>query len=241
MATYSDLIAGALRLVGIIGDGETPSTDQTNNALFSLNEMLDAWNSDGLMIFTTAFYEYALTTSQTYTVGPGANFNISVRPSEIRGAWIRQNASSANPIDLPMSILSSQEWGDIRSKTVQSNIPRFVYMDGNWPTATVYVWPKPDGSDTKLILSFDVPLTEPVLTSDTENLPPSYRQAIRFNLACLIAAEYGREASPTTQNYAYMSKNLIAQNNQQIDRLDFDSEIQGVKGGRYWIVDDMTR
>lgn len=241
MATYADLISGALRLVGVIGDGETPSTDQTANALFTLNEMLDAWNSDGLMIYTTSFYEKMLTTAQSYTVGPSGDFNIPVRPSEINGAWIRQNASAANPIDLPVSILTATEWGDIRSKYVASAIPRFVYMDGNWPTANIYVWPVPNGTDTKLILSLNTPLSATVATTDTETLPPSYRQAIRFNLACLLAAEYGREASPSTKEVAYKSKNLIAQNNQQIDRLDFDSAIQGTGGGRYWIGDDNTR
>lgn len=239
MATYADLIAGALRLVGIIGDGETPSTDQSNNALFTLNEMLDSWNADGLMIYNTQFYECFVTSSITYTVGPSADLNIPIRPSRIRGAWITQNASTS-PIDIPMMIISSNDYGNIRSKTSTSTIPAYIYMDGTWPTATVYLWPAPEGGDTKLKVSFDVPLTSTVATGDTENLPPAYRQAIRFNLACLIAAEYGREASPTTKDFAYRSKYIIAQNNQQIDLLQFDSILME-KGGIYWIDSDSTR
>lgn len=238
-ATYADLISGALRLVGIIGDGETASTDQSNNALFTLQEMLDSWNSDGLMVYTNAFYEYTLTSSQTYTVGPSGNFNIPVRPSRINGAWLREDASSNQPIDRPLSVLSANEWGNISSKSVTSDLPQCVYLDGSWPTATLYVWPVPSGADTKIILSFGVPLTAlTIATSDTETLPPAYRQAIRFNLACLLAAEYGREASPTTKETAYKSKNLIAQNNQQIDRLSFDSILTSNGDRGYWIVSD---
>ena len=242
MATYRDLIAGSLRLIGVIGDGEVPSPYQADNALFALNEMFDSWNSDGLMIFTTAFKTLPLTASaQQWTIGPGADIDVPVRPSELDGAWLRQNASAANPIDIPMSVLSPNEWGDIRSKYVSSAIPRFIFLNGDWPVATIFIWPVPQVNDTELILNFGTPLTSTVTLDDIEAHPPAYRQAIRYNLAVLLAAEFGREAPPAVVAQAYKSKNLIAQNNQNIDRLDFDSAIQGTRQGRYWIGDDQTR
>jgi hypothetical protein len=240
--TYNDLINGSLRLIGIIGDSETPTSYQTANALFTLNEMLDQWNADGLMIYTTSFYTYNIAgTTASVTIGPGGQIDVPYRPSEIEGAWIRQNAGSSQPIDLPMSVLTPGEWGDVRSKSVSSPIPRFIYLNGDWPTATAYLWPVASAANTTLVLLFNQTLNASVLASDTENLPPAYRQAIRFNLACLLAPEYGREAPPSVQAQAYKSKNLIAQNNQNIDRLEFDSGIQGTSGGSYWIGDDQTR
>jgi hypothetical protein len=242
MATYRDLIAGALRLIGVIGDSETPSPYQADNALFTLTEMLDSWNADGLMIFTATFSELSLSTqSASWTIGPGAQIDVPVRPAELDGAWIRQNASTSSPIDIPMSVLTASEWGDIRSKSVSSNIPRFVFITGDWPVATLQLWPVPQVNDTKLILLFNTPLDNALTLDTTENLPPAYRQAIRFNLATLLAPEYGMEASPTVQMQAYKSKNVLTQNNQNIDRLDFDTIIQGTKQGLWYIGDDTSR
>ncbi len=242
MSTYRDLVAGALRLIGVIGDSETPTSYQAENALFALKEMLDSWNSDGLMIFTSTFHELSLSTQKSdWTIGPGAEIDVTVRPSQITGAWVKQNASTSSPIDLPMSVLTPSEWGDIRSKTVSSNIPRFVYLNNDWPTATLYLWPVPQVNDTKLVLLFESVLDADLTLDTVETLPPAYRQAIRFNLAALIAPEYGMEASPTVQLQAYKSKNTIAQNNQEIDRLDFDPIIQGTKQGLWYIGDDTTR
>jgi hypothetical protein len=240
--TYRDLIAGALRLIGIIGDGEPPSSYQSSNALFTLQEMIDSWNADDLMIYTTSFHELPITLpQQTWTIGPGGDIDVPVRPSEIDTAFLRQNASTAQPVDLPMAILSPTEWADVRSKSSASNYPRFIYMNGDWPVATLYLWPFPQVADAELHLLFNQTL-DPGITLDTpENLPPAYRQALRFNLACLLAPEYGLEASQAVSMQAYKSKNIIAQNNQSIDRLDYDSAIQGTQGGKYWVGDDQVR
>ena len=140
-----------------------------------------------------------------------------------------------------MTVLSPSEWADIRSKNSASNYPRFVYLNGDWPLATLYLWPYPQVADAQLQLLFNQTLDINVTLDTVETLPPAYRQAIRFNLACLLAPEYGREASMIVQTQAYKSKNIIAQNNQNIDRLDYDSAIQGTRGGRYYVGDDQVR
>jgi len=189
MATYNDLVNGALRLVGIIGDGETASGYQATNALFTLKEMLDSWNADDLMIYTTSIAEYVITTNnQTFTIGPLGDIDVDVRPSELGSAVIVQNRSTSQPVTLPMSVLSVDDWQTIRSKNSSSNIPRFVYMNGDWPLATVYMWPKPLVSDTSIQLTFSSALDANITLATTENLPPSYRQAIRYNLAVLLAS-----------------------------------------------------
>ena len=242
MSTYRDIITGALRLIGIVGDSEQPTSYQADNGLYALNEMIGAWNADDLMIYTTSFSQVAINVAkQTWTIGPGGDIDTPVRPSEIDAANIIQNASTQNPVTLPMSILSPNEWAEIRSKNSTSNYPRFLYCNGDWPLATMFLWPSPNVSDCKLEVLFNSPLNQALTLDTVEALPPAYRQAIRFNLAVILAPEYGREASQAVQAQAYKSKNIIAQNNQNIDRLDFDSGIQGTLGGAYWIGDDQVR
>ena len=216
MSTYRDLIAGSLRLIGVIGESETPTPYQAETAISALQEMIDAWNADDMMIYTTSFHELPLTLpKQTWTIGPGADIDVPVRPAELSTVFLRMNASTASPVDMPMAILS--------------------------PIATIYLWPVPNVADTTLNLLFNQTLNSGVGLDDIDNLPPAYRQALRFNLACLLAPEFGREATQTVVATAYKSKNVIGQNNQNIDRLDFDSAIQGSRQGKYLIIDDQSR
>jgi len=67
-----DIISGALRSIGALEAGETPSASTANDALILLNDMLDQWSNSPLMIHYTTEIIHPLTGSQyQYTIGPG--------------------------------------------------------------------------------------------------------------------------------------------------------------------------
>jgi hypothetical protein len=51
--TAGDQINAALRLIGQLAEGETPSAATSQDALAALNQMLDSWNTDRLLVYTT--------------------------------------------------------------------------------------------------------------------------------------------------------------------------------------------
>ena len=55
MATYTagDQINRALRLIGMLAEGETPSSETSNDCLVALNQMIDSWNTERLSVFST--------------------------------------------------------------------------------------------------------------------------------------------------------------------------------------------
>ena len=53
MASAGDIINGALRLIGMLAEGETPSAETSADALFAMNQMIDSWNLEKLMIYNT--------------------------------------------------------------------------------------------------------------------------------------------------------------------------------------------
>ena len=54
MTTARDLITQSLRTLGVLHSGETPSAEEANDGLTSLNQMLNSWLYDGIdMEFTT--------------------------------------------------------------------------------------------------------------------------------------------------------------------------------------------
>lgn len=58
--TRDDIITEALELLGVLGEGETPTTDQLNSSSRSLNMIIKAWQADGLNLF-------AVTTEYLFT------------------------------------------------------------------------------------------------------------------------------------------------------------------------------
>jgi hypothetical protein len=96
--TGNDLIASALRLIGVLATGEIAAPEEVNSALVILNQMIDEWTADRGTIFTvqrqvTNAQEtpYYLTGGQqTYYLGPqGGTYQLDVvRPPKIDGIGV---------------------------------------------------------------------------------------------------------------------------------------------------------
>ena len=81
-----DLISSALRTVGIISSGETPSAAEASDGLSVLNMMIESWSADNLSLFQLKREVFELVPNKgEYTVGIGADFNTS-RPMTVLGA-----------------------------------------------------------------------------------------------------------------------------------------------------------
>ncbi len=53
MSTYTagDQINRALRLLGILAEGETPSASMSQDALMAMNQMIESWSIERLSVF----------------------------------------------------------------------------------------------------------------------------------------------------------------------------------------------
>lgn len=228
MATYRDLITSTMLMIGVVAEGQSPSAAQAEDALYSLNALIDEWNSSDALLYTTKSVVEPFVPSQSvYTVGPGADIDIDVRPTRLYGAWVRNGNVTPNT-DSPMMVLSDTEYGDIVAKTVTTTIPYYVYLDRQFPTGNLYVWPVPSSSSYSLVLQFLTPLNSGVTLATTESLPPAFRNALRWNLAVDLAIAYGQEPSQMIVNRAKTTKMLIQQANVQGYRMTFDDAANGL-------------
>jgi len=53
MTTAGDIINGSLRLIGVLAEGETPSSETAQDALNAMNQMIQSWNIERLSVFST--------------------------------------------------------------------------------------------------------------------------------------------------------------------------------------------
>lgn len=206
MSTVSDLIKGSLRLLGVTAAGETPSSAELSDGLSSLNDLLEDWSNDGLLIYSKVIESVTLVAGTgSYTIGTSGDFN-TARPQKITEIMSKQVGSD---IETPVRIIEdSQEWARIVDKTTQGTDPECVFYNPTHALGTLYVWPVPSTASS-LVLHSIKPLTAYSATSDTVTLPPGYKKALRYDLAIELAPEYGKEPSMLILGNAAESKARI--------------------------------
>lgn len=185
MTTANDIINRALRSLSVIGQGESADTNQANDCLVAINDMIASWANESLMLFQVVHDSIVLTPGKKdYTIGEGAYDINTVRPVEILQAFVRLNGA-----DYPVKIIDRQRYQSIVLKTTQSNIPSWLYYDTGFPASTIRLWAVPSVANT-LYIDSQKALAGFASLSDVVALPPGYERALRLNLAVELMPEY---------------------------------------------------
>ena len=235
--TGNDLIASSLRLIGVLASGETPSGAEASDALVILNQLLDSWQTERLNIFTITISEFPLVAgTQTYTLGPGGTFN-TTRPAKIERMSIVSLLNQAQPLELPLEMLTDASWQAVPVKIISSTLPVYVYDDGAYPLRNLNFWPIPSIIDNVRIYGWTALNSFPDLSTDV-TFPPGYFKALRYSLAVDLAPEFGRAVPPEVAQQALFSINKLKALNAPIIESTMPSELIGPRGQIYnWISD----
>lgn len=211
MATAGSIITRALRLLGALGEGQTPSATQYTDGLEVLNAMVDSWRNERLMVYQLQKESVSWVSGASKTIGAGGDWN-TTRPVRIEAAFVRDAMGN----DYPMQVLRDRtEYDAIILKTTTSNLPSWLFYDPAYPLGTIYLYPVPSASVTIYIDTWAV-LSGFSSTSDSISLPPGYERALAYNLAVDWAPEFG-EAQPNVIQLAASSKRGVKSiNNPQL-------------------------
>jgi hypothetical protein len=198
--------------------------------------MLDSWNAERLNIFTLNINEFPLTPGQqTYTLGTGGNFNIP-RPARIERMSIVSLLNPAQPLELPLEMLTDAGWQAIPVKLISSSLPTVVYDDGAFPLRNLNFWCIPTIAVNTRIYNWAA-LTSFDLTTDI-TFPPGYLKAIRYALAVDLAPEFGRPIPPEVAAQSILSKAVIKNMNAPLIESRIDAVLSGDRKNIYnWISD----
>jgi hypothetical protein len=224
--TAGDQINGALRLLGILAEGETPSAETSQDALVALNQMIDSWNTERLSVFSTQDQVFSWPPNVlSRTLGPTGNF-VGNRPILIDDSTYFRDPS--NGISYGIKLINQQQYNGIAVKTVTSTYPQVMWVNMEYPDIRMTVYPVP----TKL-LEFHIvsveELTQPATLATNLHFPPGYLRAFKYNLACEIAPEFGVEPSPTVSRIAMTSKRNLKRINNPDDIMSLPYSIVGTR------------
>lgn len=203
-----DLIKSSLRLIGVLGAGQTANTTEMNDSLEVFNALISHWNTQGIAIYTIAEKSFPLSANLgAYTIGTGGTLN-APRPVKIEAANIVQS----NGLSSDLRLVGPQRWAEIAEKNLAGLQPLELYDDYDYPLSKISLWPKPSA-----IVNLDLFVWEEIAEGLTLvsviDFPPGYYRAVRYNLAVDLAPEFGRQIDRTVAEIAQSSKAEIAQLN----------------------------
>jgi hypothetical protein len=197
-----DVITSALRGLEIIPSGETPSTEESADALLVANFIIDAWNGEPNAQVKHGLVPVTLSQQPSYTLG--------TRPVSITGAYAMNSAGVAQPVRV---VTDAAEYAQIAMEPITvANWPRAIFCDYGYPSCTLYAAPLSLGT---LYLSgkFAAFTTFTALT-DVIAFPPGYLNLFRLELAVRLANDFGK-AIPDSIGQQYQAALASVGNNNQ--------------------------
>ena len=209
--TVGDQITGALRLLGVLAESESPSAATAQDALSAFNQMVDSWNTERLSVFCTQDQVFNWSPNeQVRTLGPTGDF-VGNRPVVLEDSTFFRDPSTN--VSYGIKFLNQLQYNNIAVKTVTSTFPQVMWVNMTHPDITMSVYPVPTKTLEFHFISV-LELTQPATLATELAFPPGYLRAFRYNLAMELAPEFGIEPTPQVQRIAMTSKrNLKRVNN----------------------------
>ena len=226
MTTAGDQINGALRLLGVLAEGETPSAETSQDGLSSLNQMIDSWSTERLAVYSTQDQILTWPAGQLKrTLGPSGDL-VGERPVQLEDSTYFRDPTTG--VSYGLKLINQQQYNGIAVKTVTSTYPQVMFVNMTLPNIELYVFPVPL-RDLEFHFISVSQLTQPANLATNLTFPPGYLRAFRYGLACEMAPEFGVEPSLQVQRVAMASKRNLKRVNNPDDVMAIPYSITGTR------------
>jgi hypothetical protein len=185
--TARQVITFAMRKLRLIDAVENASATDMETCRIELNVLLRGWQLSGPNLWRVTNGSLTLTANT-------AAFVLDTVPWEITNASFRSNVR-----DIPMMLLTEEEYSDLPLKTA-TGIPTQYYYDRQRDSGTLYVWPVMAAVAGETIEYTYQRRFQDVATLDENiDIPTEYLGTIAYALAAEIAPTFGVDARDVTR------------------------------------------
>jgi hypothetical protein len=195
--TVLKLIKASLRVIGAIGEGETPTGAAGEDARQALNLLLQEWYNNEIIAFTVQATHNTVAGQRSYGIGPGQEW-FGDKPLKVNAAYVGND-----DVDKRLQIIGEKEYMNIEAKTQQAK-PQVLYYRPHDLSAVisgfqfdcgrVYLYPTPD-TVYPVTIMFPKSFYSYESNAQAIDLDAGYITALKYALAVEVAPEYGREPS----------------------------------------------
>ena len=226
MTTVLDIITDAHIAIGAADPTNGLSANAAAYGLRVFNRMLSSWNNEGLMVYTVNRNVFAITAgTQIWTLGTGGTLTPNIpRPARVHMASILIPGSY--PTEIPLQIYTDEEWQVVAVKNPSGGYPTGVWITGDVPLNSVYLWPVPAFTCSLVLYTWGQTQAFTSLAT-TVQFPDGYEEAMVNSLALLLAPSFGVQPSPIIALTASAAKLRIASLNWDPISLSLDSALMG--------------
>lgn len=233
-----DILTLAFKDAGILGVGQTMLAEDYNDGLLRMNMMIAQWRVKRWLVWHLVDKSVVSTGAQSYSVGPGGDIDVPLRPDKLEAAYFRQ-LNLSQSVDYPLQIMFSREdYSRITLKSLVS-FSKAIFYDNAYPLGRIYPWPVPQASLYEVHIILKDVLSEFADLTTLFSFPPEYLAALHYNMVVRLRAAYRMPEDPGFNGLAADAMQTLRSANTQIPTLVMPDNL--VRPGVYNIYSDQTR
>jgi len=201
--TRDEIITLALRKLGVLEIGSSPDAATISNASMSLNLLIKQFSTDGLKLWKISELIIPVTNNQTSYILGGASSTlmydslsptvaITDKPLKVIQGFYR-NKQSTPYIDIPVMVMSKQEYNVLGSK-FSTGTANTIFYDPRKLNGVLYVYLTPDSNaqtNLELHIVAQMPLDDLTSALGVPDFPNEWMNCLMWNLADQLSLEYG--------------------------------------------------
>lgn len=178
------IITQAMENAGLLQEGDEPNSEQVAKYMNRLNDLVNAWQTQGIKLWTWLDLTVPLVAGQgLYRIGPGLDVSMT-KPLRVIEAYYL-NTESNNPVKTPLICLSWDEYTRL-SQTTQQGAINSYFVNKLQTELDVRLWLVPDATsassgDVHLIIQQQITNIEGATGS--MNFPREWFMALCWGLA----------------------------------------------------------
>lgn len=181
--TRNQIIESALRKLGVLAEGQTPSTQNYSDGMMALNAVIAQLRAVGMPLWARSEYTFTPTTG-TYTIGTGMTLNTPFPVKLLQAFRTETNAK------IPLEVMAREDFNILPTTNTGSPIKVNYQPFVNY--GTVSFWPVPTSTNTATVtLVYQRPYQYFTTSTETMDFPEEWYNAIIYNLAVRLAPEWG--------------------------------------------------
>jgi len=197
--TRAQVITGALRKLGVLASGASPSTSQTNDGAEALNALIKAFHADGMPVWAIETTSFTVTSgTASYTIGPAQTINTVYPPLKL----LQARRISDGETNVPLNVYTRYDFNNLPTSDTTTGTPVTLYyqptISSGVATGVISLWPTPDDSTTEISIDYQRPFQDMDAATDNFDFPSYWMQALIYNLAWTLAPEYGTPPTDRT-------------------------------------------
>ena len=181
--TRDQLLTAALRKLGVLAEGQTPSAANLADGQIAINAAIGQLRGLGMPLWARSEYTFTPTTN-SYTIGTGMVLN-TVFPVRLLQAFRTENGSK-----IPMELEARQDFNILPITT--GSVPIKVNYQPFVNYGVLSIWPTPAVTNTATItLVYQRPFQYFTTGAETADFPEEWLLPLIYTTAVLLAPEWG--------------------------------------------------